>query len=87
MICITGGVIGAFCGDEFTEESNFVISQVVMKVKLPNSESGWIVKIKEVTDDDEQWVKHNNKNANNYKYLFSGSVSLQQVTASQLELL
>jgi hypothetical protein len=40
------------CGNEFTEESNFEILQVVRKVKLANSESGWIVKIKEVTDDD-----------------------------------
>lgn len=27
-----------------------------MKVKLTNSEAGWIVKVKEVTDSDAQYV-------------------------------
>ena len=40
-------------GDEFSEESNFHISEVLMKVKLHGSEAGWILKISEVTEDEQ----------------------------------
>ena len=43
-----GGVVGVCVGDKFSEESNFHISQVLMKVKLSGSEAGWIVNISEV---------------------------------------
>ena len=51
-ICLDG-VIGVRMGDEFIEESNFHISQVLMKVKLRDSEAGWIVRISEVTEDEQ----------------------------------
>ena len=45
---VMGGVIGTCVDDEFSEESNFRISEVVMKVKMSGSEAGWIVRISEV---------------------------------------
>lgn len=33
--------------DEFVDESNFHISQVKMKVKIPGAEAGWIVTVSE----------------------------------------
>ena len=52
FIC-TDGVIGVRIGSEFVEESNFHISDVVMKVKICGSEAGWVVKIAEVTEDQD----------------------------------
>lgn len=53
MILFLDGVIGVRVGNEFSEESNFHISEVLMKVKLRDSEAGWIVKISEVTEDEQ----------------------------------
>ena len=53
MILFLDGVIGVRVGNEFSEESNFHISEVHMKVKLRDSEAGWIVKISEVTEDEQ----------------------------------
>ena len=52
-LCLDG-VIGVCVGDEVREESNFHISQVLMKVKLHDSEAGWIVRISEVTEDEQE---------------------------------
>ena len=41
--------------DEFVEESNFSITEIVMKVKVQgHGEAGWLVKVTEVTEDDPQ---------------------------------
>lgn len=49
-----GGVVGVFVGDTFIEESNFEITEIVMKVKLSHSEAGWLAKVVEVTNTDSQ---------------------------------
>ena len=38
--------------DSFSKENNFHISKVIMKVKVHQSEAGWVVRIAEVTEDD-----------------------------------
>ena len=52
LLYCTDGVIGVCMGDDFSEESNFHISKVLMKVKMRGSEAGWVVKISEVTEDE-----------------------------------
>ena len=49
------GVIGVMVHPStFIEESNFYISEVVLKVKIRNSEAGWVVRVSEVTGEEAQ---------------------------------
>ena len=38
----------------FIEESNFHISSVRMRVKIPGKEAGWIVNVSDVSEEDEK---------------------------------
>ena len=41
--------------DEYVEESNFSVTEIVMKVKVHgHGEAGWLVKVTEVTEDEPQ---------------------------------
>lgn len=55
FINIIDGVIGVLINDEFVEESNFSVTEIVMKVKVHgHGEAGWLVKVTEVTEDEPQ---------------------------------
>ena len=48
---LSDGVIGCELNGSFSEESNFNISYVKMKVKIRGNEAGWIVGITDVLDE------------------------------------
>ncbi len=53
--CAADGVIGCELPQGgFVEESNFHISEVKMRIKMPQMEAGWIVAISDVTGEATQ---------------------------------
>ena len=58
MFCsflLTDGVLGCkLPNGEFLEESNFHISCVKMKIKVPQMEAGWIVTVYDVTGEETE---------------------------------
>ena len=54
LLLVSDGVMGIDIGNgKFSEESNFHIDQVVMKVKIKGMEAGWIVRVSDVTGEEE----------------------------------
>ncbi len=49
---IIDGVMGCMTNGTFVEESNFHISEVRMKVKIPGVEAGWIVRVSDVLSEE-----------------------------------
>ena len=48
-------MIGVLIGNEFNEESNFNILEIVLKVKVQGvGEAGWLARVVEVTEDDSE---------------------------------
>lgn len=48
-------MIGVLIGNEFNEESNFNILEIVLKVKVQGvGEAGWLARVVKVTEDDSE---------------------------------
>ena len=55
IVVYTDGVMGCEMGNgKFSEESNFQISCIKMKIKIKGSEAGWIVGITDVLGEEGQ---------------------------------